>query len=251
MDKISVVIVEDEFAIAEDIRSRLEHGGYRVRAVFDRGETALAYLLKEVPDILLVDIHLAGAMDGVDLVGQVNEAIQIPVIYITANSDSATYERARQTRPHSFLVKPFSSANLLASVDLALLNFSNEKIVESIERPLAQESGMEAQFLVNQCLFIRTQGKYKKVSCDDLLFIEAAGSYVHIQTKIERYTLSHNLTHFQKRTPLPNLIRIHRSYIVNLTKIDSFEESYVFIQNHKLPLSDNYKSDFLAKIHCL
>jgi DNA-binding LytR/AlgR family response regulator len=98
---------------------------------------------------------------------------------------------------------------------------------------------------------VRTNGKYKKVSSDDLLFVEAAGSYVHIQTRAERHTLSQNLTHFQNKTPLPNLIRIHRSYMVNVTHVDSFEDSFVFIQNHKLPLSENFKAEFLARIHCL
>jgi DNA-binding LytR/AlgR family response regulator len=251
MEKIKAVIIEDEFPIAEDIRTQLEIAGYMVTALFNSGEEALACLVNDPPDVLLVDIKLSGQMDGIGLVEKFAAAHTRPVIYITANSDSSTYDRARKTKPNAFLVKPFSTANLLASVDLALLNFSNNNTPASVERTPILNPGPEDQFLVNQSLFIRTHGKYRKVKCEDLLFIEADGSYVHIQTRSERYTLSQNLATFQKKTPLPTLLRIHRSYIINLPAVDSFEESFVFIGTHKIPLSDNYKADFMSRIHFL
>jgi DNA-binding LytR/AlgR family response regulator len=249
-EKIKIVIVEDEFVIAEDIRARLEEAGYEVTHTFDSAEAAFPFITNSSPDIILVDINLQGKMDGIQLVGQLQEKVNLPVAYITANSDTATYERARKTNPHAFLVKPFTTANLLAAVDLALYHFSIQTTPTLIERSVAREHP-DTQFLANQCLFVRTNGKFKKVCGNDLLFVEAAGSYVHVQTRTDRYTLSQNLTHFQKKTPMSNLIRIHRSYMVNIDHVDSFEDSFVFIQNHKLPLSENFKTEFLARIHCL
>ena len=249
-EKIKVTIVEDEFVIAEDIRTRLEEAGYEVTGVFATAEEALPFLINSTPDIVLVDINLQGKMDGIQLVGQLQQKAAVPVAYITANSDAATYERARKTHPHAFLVKPFTTANLLAAIDLALYHFSTESHASSIERPSVKEHP-DGQFIVNQCLFVRANGKYKKICGSDLLFVEAAGSYVHVQTRTDRYTLSQNLTHFQKKTPMSNLIRIHRSYMVNIDHVDSFEDSFVFIQNHKLPLSENFKAEFLARVHCL
>jgi DNA-binding LytR/AlgR family response regulator len=249
-EKIKIVIIEDEFVIAEDIRTRLEEASYEVSHVFDNGESALPFLLKSTPDIILVDINLQGKMDGIQLVEQLQQKISLPVAFITANSDPSTYDRARKTHPHAFLVKPFTTSNLLAAVDLALYHFSIETTPSKIERPVESDHP-EGQFIVNQCLFVRTNGKYKKICPNDILFIEAGGSYVHIQSRTERHTLSQNLTHFQQKTPLPNLVRIHRSYIINIDHVDSFEESFVFIQNHKLPLSDNFRADFISHINCL
>lgn len=249
-EKIKIVIVEDEFVIAEDIRAHLEGAGYDVVDIFDTAEAALPVIIATSPDIVLVDIHLSGKMNGIEMVERLQSKINLPIAFITANSDAATYERARNTLPHAFLIKPFTTANLLAAVDLALYHFSAETTPVGIERPEEAERP-DGQFMVNQCLFVRTNGKYRKICGNDLLFIEAAGSYVHIQTRTERYTLSQNLTQFQKKTPLHNLVRIHRSYIVNVDHVDSFEDSSVFIQNHKLPLSENFKSEFLAHIHCL
>src|SRR5690242_13089877 len=104
MDKIRVVIVEDEFPIAEDIKLRLEKDGYEVLSVFDSAESALPYILQNNPDILLADIKLLGKTDGINMVEQVQQKMKLPVIYITANSDKVTYDRARKTNPHAFLV---------------------------------------------------------------------------------------------------------------------------------------------------
>ena len=250
MGKIKTIIVEDEFAIAEDIGSSLIQNGYDLLSIFDKAENAYPFISKNPPDILLVDIRLQGAMDGIQLVQKIQKEIQIPVVYITANSDTATYERARETNPQAFLIKPFTPVNLLAAVDLALFNFGLGKGADGIDRAVVQDHH-EVPFLVNQNLFIRSNGKFRKLAIDDLLFVEASGSYVHIQSVTERFTLSHNLANFQKKNPLPNLLRIHRSYLVNLNKVDSFEESFVFVQNHKLPLSDSYRSEFLSRIHLL
>ena len=251
MDKIKVVIVEDEFPVAEDIRLRLEQQDYEVLSIFDRAEAALPFIIQNDPDILLADIKLLGKIDGISLVEDLQQRMKLPVIYITANSDKSTYDRAKKTNPHAFLVKPFTTVNLLSAIDLALYNFSSGLSPQDISRDLASNQDIDDQFIVNQCLFIRTNGKHKKILSENVLYVEASGSYIHLQTLTERFTLSQNLSHFQKKTPLPGFVRIHRSYIVNINKIDSFEYSYVYIQNNKLPISDLYKKDFLSRIHCL
>lgn len=250
ISRIKAIIIEDEFVIAEDLRQRLEDQGYEVAGVFDKAELALPEILKQSPDIILVDISLAGTMNGIELVKQVQANRQLPVVYVTANSDTETYERAKATRPHAFLIKPFTSANLLASVDLALSNFASGRFEDQIVRHASPQT-YQPELLINQSLFVRVNGRYKKVFPADILFIEASGSYAHVQTTSDRYTLSENLAQFQRKTPLPNLIRIHRSFIINIDKVDSFEESNVFVGKHKLPIGDNFKAAFLARVHYL
>ena len=249
MEKIRVVIIEDEFAIAEDIKTYLEKNDYHVQAIFDSAECALPFIQTELPDVLLIDIKLSGVMSGIDLVKQIRSQINIPVIYITANSDHATFEKAKATHPHAFLVKPFTSINLLASIELALYNFLNEISPEKIERVMQAEP--QKSVVINHTLFVKSNGRFKKVSSNDILFVEASGSYVHIQTAGQRFTLTQNLAHFQRKTPLPFLLKIHRSFIVNMNKVDSFDDAHVFIENHKIPISENHRKEFLDKIHCL
>ncbi len=249
MDTIRIVIVEDEFIVSEDIKSLLTAHGYEVVAVFEKAEEAEMFILTDPPDLLLVDIRLAGRMNGIQLVEKIKESFSLPVIYITANSESETYIRARATGPNAFLVKPFTAPNLLASIDLALFNFSNEVTPEKIEKPTEVKEEFGA--LIHTCLFIRSNGRFKKVCAESILFVEAAGSYVHIQTIDDRFTLTQNLGHFLKKNPIQNIIRIHRSYLVNVSRVESFDDSFVFIKDHKLPLSDSYKNDFMTRVHCL
>ena len=250
MDKINLVIVEDEFVIAEDLRDQLVTQGYEVLSVLDTAEAALPYIIQHKPDIILVDIRLHGPMDGIDLVNQVQPVIQLPVIFITANSESSVYERAIKSNPNAFLVKPFTSANLLAAIDLALYNFASGIIPENIDRQ-KKLSPDDSHLLMNQSLFIRSNGKHIKILPKNILFVEAARSYVHLQTTKGRHLLSYNLAHFIRKTPLPSLLRIHRSYIINVNLVDSFDDSFVYIKNHKLPLGENYRAEFLSRVHFL
>ena len=134
-EKIKIVIVEDEFVIAEDIRGRLEDAGYEVADIFDTAEAALPFIISISPDIVLVDINLRGKMNGIEMVEELKLKANLPIAYITASSDAVTYERARSTLPHAFLVKPFTTANLLMAVDLALYHFSANTRLTVLDAP--------------------------------------------------------------------------------------------------------------------
>lgn len=248
MTAISIAIVEDEFLIAEDIRSLLSDHAYKIIGPFVSAEDALPAMLSEPPDLLLADIRLTGKMTGIELVEKLKLNFPLPVIYITANSDSETYAKAKLTFPNAFLVKPFTHSNLLAAMDLALFNYSQNKVPDRIGR---QHPCGEYQAYIHKCLFIRVNGRHKKICPDNILFVEASGSYVNVQTDKDRYVLSQNLNTFISKTPLDCLVRVHRSYIVNVDKVDSFDDSSLMIMNHKLPISETYKGEFLSKVHCL
>ncbi len=249
MAPISITIVEDEFMIAEDIKSLLLDHEYQLIDVFSKAEDALPSILGNPPDLLLVDIRLSGKMSGIELVKNVKLKFSIPVIYITANSDTDTYTKAKLTSPNAFLIKPFTHSNLLAAVDLALYNFAQNRTPDHISRSVDGEQPYSTY--INKCLFIRVNGKHKKVCSENILFVEANGSYVSVQTDAERYVLSQNLNNFLIKTPLRQLVRIHRSYVINIDRVDSFDESSVLVLNHKLPISETYRAEFLSKIHCL
>ncbi|GAB1444796.1 MAG: response regulator [Cyclobacteriaceae bacterium] len=249
MNRIKLVILEDEFIVAEDIKSHLTENGYEVIGVFDNAEEAEPYILNNLPDLLLADINLTGTMTGIDLVKEIKRSLTLPVVYITANSDAQTYQKAKVTSPNAFLIKPFTPANLLTSIDLALYNFSKEETPLQIEKP--NEVSIDFEALIHQCLFIKNKGVHKKICPNEILFVEAAGSYVNIQTSEERFTLTQNLSNFLKKNPIKNILRVHRSYLINVAKVDSFDDSYLFIGEHKLPISESYKEEFMSRIHCL
>lgn len=121
--KYRILIVEDEPLIAEDIRGYLEESGFEVQAIAHEGEEALRILQLSQPDALLLDINLGDGIDGVTLAGEIRKHYQFPFVFLTSHADKATLERAKQTFPAGYLLKPFDGNSLMTSLEVAIFNF--------------------------------------------------------------------------------------------------------------------------------
>lgn len=128
----SIMVVEDEGIVARDLTQRLTHMGYRVPAISMTGEDALAQAEALHPDLVLMDINLRGSIDGVETATRLRKKHNVPVIYLTAYSDSSTLERAKQTEPYGYLLKPFVEPELHAAIEVAL--FKHQRSQENEAR---------------------------------------------------------------------------------------------------------------------
>ncbi len=126
MTQASILIVEDEGIVAQEIKSRLEKAGYGVCAVAHDGDTAVAHAGAMHPDLVLMDIRLKGPMDGIEAAGLIGERFGIPVVYLTAYSDPATLERAKVKDPFGYVVKPFETRSLMVAIEIALHRHRSE-----------------------------------------------------------------------------------------------------------------------------
>ncbi len=120
---IRVFVVEDEAAIALDLGERLTALGYAVCGTAARGETAVRQIAELRPDIVLMDIKLAGSMDGVEVAHQLHEHYDVPVVYLSAFADAQLIARATKTNCYGYLVKPFDERELHATLTVALKRF--------------------------------------------------------------------------------------------------------------------------------
>jgi DNA-binding LytR/AlgR family response regulator len=100
-------------------------------------------------------------------------------------------------------------------------------------------------------LFVRKNGRFVKIQLDDIQYAEAAGSYLKLVTHNDEFSLAQNLSQFIRKNPQTKMLRIHRSYLVNLDQIDSFDQSHIFIGSRELPIGASYRSQFLKMIHCI
>jgi len=116
-----VMIVEDEGIFSLDMQMLLTLGGFVVEGV-DNAEDALRQIESGKPDVVLMDIHLKGSMDGVDLASIIRTRYDLPVIFVTAHANAEILERARMTEPAGFLVKPVSRDTVKATIAMALHN---------------------------------------------------------------------------------------------------------------------------------
>jgi len=126
-DNELILVVEDEGIIALDIQSRLMRLGYNVPEIAVSGEAAVALARKLQPDLVLMDITLSGAMDGVEAAAKIKELWDTPIVFLTANADDATFERAKNIAPHGYVLKPFEERELHIAIDVALYKSKVEK----------------------------------------------------------------------------------------------------------------------------
>jgi PAS domain S-box-containing protein len=115
-----IMIVEDELIVARDLRDTLEELGYSVVAMAASGEDAIAKARSLRPSAILMDIHLAGTLDGIQAAAQICSERDIPIVYLTAHSSEATLRRATATEPFGYIVKPFKAAELRCAIEVAL-----------------------------------------------------------------------------------------------------------------------------------
>lgn len=116
MNKTKILIVEDEKIVAIDIKYILENEGFQIVGMVISGEEAIEKALELKPDLIIMDIFLRGSMTGIDASKKIKETINIPIIYLTAYEDKATVDKAKETNPIEYLVKPFEEDVLLASI---------------------------------------------------------------------------------------------------------------------------------------
>jgi PAS domain S-box-containing protein len=134
MKQHSILIVEDEAIIALDLRLQLEDLGYRVVGTAGHGAQALEMARSGAPDLVLMDIRLRGAMDGIEAAGLISRELATPVIYLTSHSDPDTVQRASRTAPYGYLTKPFQIKELRAGIEVALYKGGMERQLREADR---------------------------------------------------------------------------------------------------------------------
>ena len=134
MGKARILLVEDEFIVAESIRNVLRNLGYHVIGHVPTGEEAIEKVDKSRPDLVLMDIVLAGDIDGVEAAGEINKRFDIPVVYLSAHSEKSFMERAKITEPFGYLLKPFQTRELRSTIEMALYKHKQDGKLKVSER---------------------------------------------------------------------------------------------------------------------
>ena len=134
MINAKILVVDDEIIVAQNIESWLKRFGYHVPATFSSAEQAIQHITQEKPDLVLLDIHLAGEMDGVEAAQQIRTRFDIPVVFLSAYADTETIQRALLTEPYGYVLKPFNIRQLRSTIEMALFRYEREKKVRDREK---------------------------------------------------------------------------------------------------------------------
>lgn len=239
----SILIVEDEMIIAANISLQLNHLGYEVTGIIPRAEEVLPEIRQHIPDIILMDINLKGDLDGIELVQLIQNEFKIPIIYLTANSDETHFEKAKATNPYAFISKPFKKLDLQRAIELSIVRIEKEQNSEKTADIISEDP-----YILSDCIFVRSHDKMVKVCIDNILYIEAERNYCKIYCKDKEHLLVTTLKYLEEKLPTNSLMRIHRSFIVNLHHIDEIATNHVVIGKKAIPLSAELKKQLLLHI---
>ena len=235
MEKTRILIVEDDMIIAANISLQLSNLGYEVTGIETKAEEAVHHALETKPDIILLDIQLKGKTNGIDVAHAIRKYLDIPLIYLTANADDATFQKAKETHPYAFISKPFTNLNLERTIALV-----EEKVKEKRANVSVEDTFVDSQ---EDRIFIRNNNKLIKVMLDDILYVEADRNYCKITTEAQTFMVVSPMNKLCEKIDPRHFVRIHRSFVVNFAKLDAVAESFVEVKGKLIPIGKQYKED--------
>ncbi|KJD34959.1 transcriptional regulator [Tamlana sedimentorum] len=245
-NKTKILIVEDDMIIAANISLQLTNLGYQVTALISSANDALLQFQNNKPEIAIIDINLKGKLDGIDLVTKMQETQNIPIIYLTANTDEAHFNRAKSTNPFAFISKPYKNLDLQHAIELTLNRIKANKSEIKLET-----TEKITPFILSDSIFVKHLEKMVRVNIEDILYIEAERNYCRIHSKTKEYLLVMTLKDLDEKLPNRHFIRVHRSFIVNLSQIVEIATSYIVIAKKAIPVSKALKEELLNRLQTI
>ena len=241
--EVRILIVEDEFMISEDIAMRLSDFGYLVEGKAASAEEAIKILTKGNVDLALLDVNIEGDMDGIELSKIITSQYNIPVIFLTSMASRTIVERAKETKPSAYLLKPFNDRQVQIAIEMALVNFAEKRVASSFYSKVDEKPSIIPVIKMNHSLFLRKDTHFERVLFDDILYLSADSNYTTIHTKNGRYMYATILKIFEEKLPSENFVRVHRSFIVNINAITGFEGNFLYVGEMHIPVSKNNKDE--------
>ena len=187
-----IFIVEDEAIVADDLAESLKALGYAIAGVAHSGEAALTKISVTMPDLVLMDIHLAGKIDGVDAATALHEMSDVPVIYLTAYADSALIGRAKLTAPYGYIIKPYDERELESVIEMARYKYVLDRQLKQSEENLKKLNEELEERVALRTATLRQQLEFLQQLIDTIpapiYYKDTKGVYLGCNLAFEAYT---------------------------------------------------------------
>lgn len=238
MKALNILIVEDEAIIAEAVKEMAEELGHHVIKVANNYTDAIDSLANISFDLALLDINLADPKgSGLDVAAIITAQYKIPFVFVTAYSDAKNLQMAKALNPHGYVLKPINKDRLFVALELANENVLNRKNFPK------EEDSHELQGLFPDCFFVKDGMYFQKVSFEDVLFLKSEGNYTEIYTANKIHLIRSLLKDVDSRLPKNLFKRVHRSHIINFSKLTSISNTEIKIGTYNIPVGETFKKE--------
>lgn len=232
---LSCVIVEDLVVAADYLKKCCEKSGLaEVKGHYLNVEEALGFLNANVVDLLFLDVEMPGAT-GFELLDQLAYS---PKVVLTTSKPEYAYD-AFEYNVVDFLKKPFTYQRFLEAM---------QKVNITSSAPVIDNSNTNVDI---DHIFIKTDGKLVRLNNEDVLYIESMGDYVKFVTTEKKYTSLNTIKNLEEKVNKQCFMKVHRSYIINIHKIDDIRENDLFIKGIEIPISKAHKPEVLKRLNII
>lgn len=228
---LSAVIVEDLQVAADYLTRCCEKSGLiEVRGHFPNVEEALLFLNQQSVDVLFLDVEMPGAT-GFELLDRLAYS---PKVILTTSKTEYAYN-AFEYNVSDFLKKPFTY----------------QRFLESVQKIMAPTQESNINSTATDHIFIKTDGKLIRLNNSDILFIESMGDYVKFVSADKKYITHNTIKNLEEKVNKQCFMKTHRSYIINVHKIDDIRENLLFIKGNEIPISKAHRSEVLKRLNII
>ncbi len=228
---LKCVIVEDLQVAADYLAKCCEKSGQiDVQAHFPNVQEALVYLNQHAVDLLFLDVEMPGAT-GFELLDQL---AYFPKVVLTTSKSEYAYD-AFEYNVTDFLKKPFTYQRFLESLQKLTTSTPENNITST----------------ATDHIFIKSDGKLVRLNNDDILYIESMGDYVKFVTGDKKYVTHNTIKNLEEKVNRHCFIKVHRSYIINITKIDDIRENDLYIKGNEIPISKAHRSEVMKRLNII
>jgi DNA-binding LytR/AlgR family response regulator len=245
-----ILLVEDEAVLALDLTDILEAEGYTVVGPVASGPEALDLFRQQPVDLLLCDVRLQGPWDGIETARRLLAERQVPLVYLTALADRSTLMRALETTPAAYLTKPVSVASLRAAVEVARHaagNVAPAPVAAPNPRPASE--ARELMLRRDNFIYLKYNYQFVRLALSDIVVLEADNTSTIVVTAGPRYSLRMSLAAVLEQLRYAALVRVHRSFALNLMHVTAFSDTEAIAHGISVPLGRQYKGEFLRHFH--
>jgi DNA-binding LytR/AlgR family response regulator len=238
---VTCIIVEDMKIAADFLKKFCDKSGLiEVRGHFENVADALAFLEKDQVDLLFLDIEMPGAT-GFDLLDRLTYS---PRIILTTSKTEYAYD-AFQYHVSDYLKKPFTYNRFLESLQTIARPIPHpDPIIDADTHSLSQPVSPDF-------LFIKAEDKLVKLVKDDIFFIESMRDYVKFVTAAKNYVTYSTLKNLEEKLNGGSFLKVHRSFIVNINKIDDIRGNTIYLQGNQIPIGKGHKDELARRLNIL
>ncbi|HCE58737.1 MAG TPA: hypothetical protein DER09_13145 [Prolixibacteraceae bacterium] len=233
--KYKILIVEDEILVATDIQESLEGLGYTVQGMVDTGLKAIEAVEKQLPDLILMDINLKGEMTGIEAATNITRNNDVPIIYLTANTDIDTVNKAKVALPYGYISKPFTDKDLQTNIEIAIFKFANDV-------KLKMESEQFNTFFdlkdheKNQ-IIVHGQKGLEKINIKDVYFIENDGKQTIIHLSEDEVVTDKSFVELTGLFPKKYFVQVSQYFVINALKVFAVKYPEIIIADKMTVIS--------------